>query len=133
MTLSRAWQRSLRKYWQMYLLLIPVIAYYIVFKYVPMAGVQIAFKNFKFSRGIWDSAWVGLKHFERFFASYNALTIIWNTLYLGFLTLLFCFPIPIALALLINELRARAMGIGKQNSSVRKPRYSVFQMMVKAL
>lgn len=100
------WKKAMMKYWQMYLLLIPVIVYFVVFKYVPMAGVQIAFKNFKFRSGIWGSSWVGLKHFVRFFSSYNSVNIIWNTLYLGFLSLLFCFPIPIVLALLINEIHA---------------------------
>lgn len=102
----KALKKSVTKYWQMYLLLVPVIIYYIVFKYVPMVGAQIAFRNFSFRKGIWDSAWVGLKHFERFFSSSQAITIIWNTLYLGFLTLVFCFPVPIILALIINEIRS---------------------------
>lgn len=102
----KALKKSVTKYWQMYLLLVPVIIYYIVFKYMPMVGAQIAFRNFSFRKGIWDSAWVGLKHFERFFSSSQAITIIWNTLYLGFLTLVFCFPVPIILALIINEIRS---------------------------
>ena len=109
MNTRNGWKKALMKYWQMYLLLIPVIVYYIIFKYVPMAGVQIAFKDFKFRRGIWGSAWVGMEHFERFFSSYNSFNIIWNTLYLGFLSLLFCFPIPILLALLVNEIHAKRL------------------------
>lgn len=101
----REWKKSIFKYWQMYLLLIPAIAYFIIFKYVPMAGVQIAFKNFKFSKGIWGSSWVGMKHFVRFFNSANCVTIIWNTLFLGLLTLAFCFPVPIVLALIMNEMK----------------------------
>lgn len=101
----KALKKSLSKYWQMYLLLIPVIAYYVVFKYMPMVGAQIAFKNFSFRKGIWGSAWVGLAHFERFFSSSQSITIIWNTLYLGFLTIIFCFPMPIFLALIVNEIR----------------------------
>lgn len=101
----KALKKSLSKYWQMYLLLIPVIAYYVVFKYMPMVGAQIAFKNFSFRKGIWGSAWVGLAHFERFFSSSQSITIIWNTLYLGFLTIIFCFPMPILLALIVNEIR----------------------------
>ena len=62
MNTRNGWKKALMKYWQMYLLLIPVIVYYIIFKYVPMAGVQIAFKDFKFRRGIWGSAWVGMEH-----------------------------------------------------------------------
>lgn len=102
----KALKKSVTKYWQMYLLLVPVILYYIVFKYMPMVGAQIAFRNFSFRKGIWDSTWVGMKHFERFFSSSQAITIIWNTLYLGFLTLVFCFPVPIVLALIINEIRS---------------------------
>lgn len=114
MNTRNGWKKALMKYWQMYLLLIPVIVYYIIFKYVPMAGVQIAFKDFKFRRGIWGSAWVGMEHFERFFSSYNSFNIIWNTLYLGFLSLLFCFPIPILLALLVNEIHAKWLKKGLQ-------------------
>jgi len=102
----KALKKSVTKYWQMYLLLVPVILYYIVFKYMPMVGAQIAFRDFSFRKGIWDSTWVGMKHFERFFSSSQAITIIWNTLYLGFLTLVFCFPVPIVLALIINEIRS---------------------------
>lgn len=102
----KVWQRSLRKFWRLYFLLAPVLAYYIVFKYTPMLGAQIAFRDFKFSKGVWGSPWVGWEHFERFFSSYNAVTIIVNTLYLSVLSLLFCFPIPIALALVLNELRS---------------------------
>lgn len=72
-----------------------------------MLGAQIAFRNFKFSKGIWDSPWVGLSHFKRFFSSSQASTIIFNTLYLSFLSLLFCFPLPIVLALIINEMRGK--------------------------
>ena len=102
----RSWKRALGKYWQLYLLLVPVIAYYVIFKYVPMLGAQIAFRNFKFSKGIWGSQWVGLKHFTRFFSTYNSLTIISNTFILSFLQLIFCFPIPIILALIFNEIRS---------------------------
>lgn len=103
---SIRWRKSLKKYWQLYLLLIPVVLYYIVFKYMPMVGVQIAFRDFKLRAGMWASKWVGLKHFERFFSSYNCFSIIGNTLYLGFLSLLICFPFPIFLALVFNELRS---------------------------
>ncbi len=103
----KAWERSFRKYWQLYLLLIPVIAYFLIFKYTPMVGVQIAFRNYKFSKGIWNSKWIGLEHFERFFSSSQSLDIILNTFVLSLLSLLFCFPLPIILALIINELRSR--------------------------
>lgn len=105
----KALKKSMSKYWQMYLLLIPVIVYYVVFKYMPMVGAQIAFKNFSFRKGIWGSTWVGMAHFERFFSSSQAISIIWNTLYLGFLTIIFCFPMPIILALIVNEIRSERL------------------------
>ena len=113
-TLIRAWKRSIQKYWQLYLLLIPVIAYYVIFKYVPMAGAQIAFRNFKFSKGIWGSEWVGLKHFQRFFSNYSSTEIILNTFILSGLSLVFCFPFPIIIALIFNEIRSAAFKKGIQ-------------------
>ncbi|MGN0747707.1 MAG: ABC transporter permease [Aristaeellaceae bacterium] len=102
---KRSWLKSLRKYWPMYLMLVPVIAYFLVFKYKPMLFVQIAFKDYKLRKGIWASEWVGLKHFMRFFSSYNFKTTLVNTAVLSGLSLLCCFPFPIFLALLFNELR----------------------------
>lgn len=100
------WRRAILRYWQMYLLLIPVIVYFIVFAYKPMLGIQIAFKDYKLRKGIWGSAWVGLKHFRNFFDSYQSTRVIVNTLWISFLSLLFCFPFPIFLALVFNELKS---------------------------
>ena len=102
---SRSWKRSLTRYWQMYLLLIPVIVYFIIFRYKPLLGIQIAFKDYKLRAGMWHSKWVGLKHFRRFFPSYQSGLVITNTLWISFLSLLFCFPFPIILALIFNELK----------------------------
>ena len=99
------WRRALTRYWQMYLLLIPVIIYFLLFAYKPMLGIQIAFNNYKLRAGIWDSPWVGLKHFISFFNSYQSRRVITNTLWISFLSLLFCFPFPIFLALVFNELK----------------------------
>ena len=98
-------RRSVRKYWDLYLLLIPVLAYFVLFKFLPMYGLQIAFRNYVPRKGFWGSEWVGMKHFVRFFSTYNSWTIIGNTLTLSVLTLLFHFPLPILLALLLNEMR----------------------------
>lgn len=98
--------KSLRKNWDLYLLIVPVIAYYIIFHYIPMYGVQIAFKDFIASQGITGSPWVGLKHFERFFDSYYFWRLIKNTLGIGLYELAVGFPIPILLALMINEVRS---------------------------
>lgn len=102
---ARLLRRSARKYWDLYLLLIPVLVYFILFKYLPMYGLQISFRDYQPRRGFFGSEWVGLKHFARFFSSYNCWNIIGNTLLLSMLTLLFCFPLPILLALLLNEMR----------------------------
>lgn len=98
-------KKSFRKNWELYLLISPVIAYFIVFHYIPMYGMQIAFKDFIATLGIWDSPWVGMKHFERFFNSYYFWRLIKNTLIIGIYTLAVAFPIPIIIALMLNEVR----------------------------
>lgn len=99
--------KSLRKHWQLYLLLIPPVLYLIIFKYVPMAGAQIAFKNYNVVKGIWGSDWVGLDHFVRFFNLPNFWIYIFNTLGISLYNLLINFPAPIILALALNEVRSR--------------------------
>ncbi|MEK4053047.1 ABC transporter permease subunit [Paenibacillus sp. FSL F4-0087] len=99
------WNPILRN-WQLYLLISPVVAYYIVFQYLPMYGIQIAFKDFIATKGIWGSPWIGVEHFERFFHSYFFWRLIKNTLGLGLYSLAVGFPVPIILALLMNEVRA---------------------------
>lgn len=88
-----------------YALVAVVLAYYILFHYLPMYGVVIAFKNFSPGKGILGSDWVGLEHFRLFFSSDYAWRVIRNTLQISFASLLFGFPVPILLALLINEVR----------------------------
>ena len=92
---------------ELYLLFIPVAVYYILFHYMPMYGAVIAFQNYKPALGISGSSWVGLKHFRNFFNGYYFGTLMRNTLVLSFTNLLAGFPVPILLALLINELRSR--------------------------
>ncbi|WP_420852131.1 ABC transporter permease [Paenibacillus hamazuiensis] len=93
------------KNWELYVLISPVIAFYIIFEYVPMYGVQIAFKNFVATKGIWGSPWVGFRHFERFFDSYYFWRLIVNTVGISLYQLAVGFPVPIILALMINEIR----------------------------
>lgn len=100
------WRAYLAKYWILYALLVPVFVYFIVFKYVPMYGVIIAWKRYNPSMGIWGSRWVGWRHFESFFGSVYFWRILRNTLLLNFYNLLFGFPIPIIFALMLNELRS---------------------------
>lgn len=97
--------RDMKRNYELYLLSIPILLYYIIFCYVPMYGVQIAFRDYSASRGIWGSEWVGMEHFMRFFKSYNCVQIIQNTLVLSLYTLAAGFPIPIIFAILINEIR----------------------------
>ncbi|OPH00196.1 sugar ABC transporter permease [Chryseobacterium mucoviscidosis] len=91
----------------LYIMMIPVIGYYLIFHYGPMYGAIIAFKDYSPMKGIMGSDWVGLKHFEEFFNSYYFLRVLKNTLLISLYTLLFEFPAPIILALLINEVRKR--------------------------
>lgn len=99
----KTWVQVKRNY-ELYLFLLPILLVYLVFKYYPMYGVQIAFKDFSPSQGIWGSEWVGFKHFIDFFDSYNFWTIISNTLTLSFLSLVFGFPAPVIIAILLNQM-----------------------------
>ena len=97
--------RRLRKYWPYYVMLLPAILYIVIFKYWPMYGVQIAFKNYKMSLGVAASKWVGFKHFKDFFESYYFWTLMKNTAILSFYSLVVGFPFPIIIALIVNELK----------------------------
>lgn len=99
----KTWVQVKRNY-ELYLFLVPILLVYLVFKYYPMYGVQIAFKDFSPSQGIWGSEWVGFKHFIDFFDSYNFWTIMSNTLTLSVLSLVFGFPAPVIIAILLNQM-----------------------------
>ena len=92
-----------RKY--LYLMLIPAIVYYIIFCYVPMYGVTIAFKDFNPMLGIWKSSWQGFDTFRQLFAMEKFYSVFWNTIRISVIRLIFGFPFPIIVALLLNELR----------------------------
>ena len=94
---------SIKKYWQLYLFVLPGLLYFIIFHFVPMYGVQIAFKNYRAIDGIMGSEWVGFKHFIRFFNSPQFGVMLKNTIGLSVYQLLAGFPIPIILALLLNQ------------------------------
>ncbi len=91
----------------LYLMMLPVIAYYLIFHYIPMYGALIAFKEYSPMKGILHSDWVGLKHFHDFFGSYYFTRILKNTLVISLYSLIFEFPAPIILALLINEVQSK--------------------------
>jgi ABC-type polysaccharide transport system permease subunit len=97
----------LRRNWDLYLLLFPALAYIVLFHYVPLYGVQIAFRNYNPYDGILGSPWVGFEHFTRFFQSAQFWNLLRNTLGLSFYSLLAGFPIPILLALMLNHCASR--------------------------
>ena len=98
-------RRDLLRNKGLYLLLLPVVIYYIVFHYYPMYGAQIAFKDYSPAKGIEGSAWAGFKHFQSFFNSIYCGRLIKNTLVINIKNLVLGFPAPIILALLLNEVK----------------------------
>ena len=95
--------------WQLYLLLIPALLFYIFFVYKPFYGLQIAFKDYSLFKGIAESEWVGLKHFIKFFQGPYFLRTLKNTFFIGLYGVIFSFPAPIAFALLLNEMRNKKL------------------------
>lgn len=100
--LSERIVRQVRKNWMLYLFVAPSLIYLIIFNYVPLYGIQLAFKDFSAAQGIWGSKWTGFTHFQRFFESYQFWTLMENTIVLSLYSLCMNFPIPIVLALLLN-------------------------------
>ena len=90
-----------------YLMAVPVIAFYVCFCYLPMSGLVIAFQDYSPAKGLWGSKWIGFNNFIDFFRDYQFPRLLRNTLALSFELILFGFPAPILLALLINELRGK--------------------------
>ena len=100
--------KCLKRDWRLYLFLLIPVCYILIFAYVPMLGIQIAFKKYTVAGGIWGSPWVGLKHFEKFFHSYQFQRVITNTLRLSIYSVVLGFPFPILFALLANTLNSAA-------------------------
>jgi putative aldouronate transport system permease protein len=98
---QKRWHNS--KY--LMLLFLPALIYYLLFKYVPMFGILISFKDYNTFKGVWASEWVGLKYYSLFFHSPDFLKLLKNTVLLGISKVVFGFPAPIILALLLNEVR----------------------------
>ena len=96
-----------KRYYQIYLLLLPALIYIIIFNYFPMYGVQIAFKDFSPSRGIWGSRWVGMRNIQRFLRYPMFWDILRNTITISLYQLAAGFPVPIFLAIMINEVQNR--------------------------
>ena len=101
--LRKDWARN----WSLYVLVLPVLLFYVLFHYRPMYGAIIAFKDYTPALGVAKSPWVGLANFARFFKSVYFVRLIKNTILLSVYSLIFGFPAPIILALLLNEVRSR--------------------------
>ncbi len=106
LTFGERVKRDFHHNWMLYLMLLPIIVYYLIFKFGPMFGLSIAFMDYKPAKGFTGSQWVGLKHFKNFFSDYYFGRLLRNTIRISIFTLL-TFPAPIILALLINELKSK--------------------------
>lgn len=98
-------RRSFLRHWQLYLIMVPALLYFLIFKYVPMVNAVIAFKEYNVVKGIWGSDWAGLKYFMLFFDNPVFWTLLKNTLGLSLYSLVVGFPIPIILAVFLNEIK----------------------------
>ena len=151
-TAGRWFKKRILAHWLLLALLLIPLAWYIIFCYVPMFGVQLAFKNYKVKLGIWDSPWADplLRHFSRYFSSYYAWSTIWNTLAINLGCLAIGFPAPIILALMLNEINSLRFRKVLQNITYipyflsivvvvsmlklfTDQRYGVFNMMLQAM
>lgn len=106
---TNTWRRALRRDWQLYSLAVLPLLFFLVFRYLPMAGNIIAFRRYFPGGNLFGEEWVGFYYFELFFDDPSFWRAFWNTLILGALTLLFLFPAPLVLALLLNEVRTRVL------------------------
>jgi putative aldouronate transport system permease protein len=102
-----AWRKALRRDWQLYSLVVVPLLFFLVFRYLPMVGNVIAFRRFVPGGDLFGESWVGLRYIKMFLNDPTFWQVFGNTFILGALTLLFCFPLPIVLALLLNEVRSR--------------------------
>ena len=114
---SRRLQKDLKKNKELYLLILPVILFYVVFKYGPIFGLSIAFENFTPVQGFFGNDFVGLKYFKEFFTDYYFARLIKNTIVISFSTLIFGFPAPIILALMLNNVSNRLFSRAVQSIS----------------
>jgi len=99
--------KLMKRYWRLYVMLLLPVIYLILFKYVPMAGVQIAFRKYNMRDGIWGSKWVGMKNIQKFVNSYMFERVVGNTIRLSLYSLFAGFPLPIIFALVLNSLRSK--------------------------
>ena len=105
-THSKGLADNFRKYWPYYVMAMPGVIYLIIFRFIPMLGSVIAFEDYQVYTGIFSSQWVGMKNFVNMFTYSDFSRILTNTLILGALRILFCFPVPVIMALMMNEIGA---------------------------
>lgn len=105
-TNKQTWRQALRKDWQLYSLAVLPVLFFLIFRYIPMMGNIIAFRRYKPGGSLFGETWVGLHYVQMFLSDPTFWMVFRNTLVIGLLTLIFCFPLPIILALLLNELRS---------------------------
>ncbi len=105
--IRRSWRQSLRRDWQLYSLAVLPLLFFAIFRYLPMAGNIIAFRRYHPGGNIFGDEWVGIHYFKLFWSDPTFWHVFANTFIIGGLTLLFCFPAPVVLALLLNEVRTR--------------------------
>jgi len=101
----KSWVSVFKEQWQLHLLMLLPVIYILIFAYYPMFGLQIAFKDFKATEGIWGSKWVGFKHFSTFFNTYMFKRVLINTLRISIYSIATGFPLPIVFALILNTMR----------------------------
>ncbi|OPH50029.1 protein lplB [Paenibacillus ferrarius] len=106
----------MKVFWPLYVMAIPGLIFLIIFKYIPLLGSVIAFKDYSVFKGFIDSPWVGFKHFQKLLDYPDFVRVFGNTLTLGFLKIVLVFPIPILLALMMNEIRKSALKKGIQTA-----------------
>jgi putative aldouronate transport system permease protein len=99
------WAQDFRKHWVLYVIALPALLYFLIYSYFPMAGLAIAFQDFRITRGLFAGGFVGFKHFQNFFNSYYFVRLLRNTLLLSLQALLFGFPVAVLFALLLNEIK----------------------------
>lgn len=97
--------KDMKKNWILYVMILPVVVYYLIFSYAPIYGIQLAFKDYIVKKGIWGSPWIGMENFIRFFSSYNFGLLLKNTIGISVYSILVGFPIPIMFALMLNYLK----------------------------
>jgi putative aldouronate transport system permease protein len=118
---KRPWKDEFKVNWQLYILVFLPVIYILLFKYVPMYGVQIAFRKFIAVKGILGSPWVGLKYFKKFFESYQFERVLINTFAVSFYQLIAGFPFPIILALALNNAKSLKYKKNRTNGNLHAP------------